>query len=336
MKQIVINPFKKTLIFGLLIILIITNLAAITNGHCISLDQSESVDIEISEIYTTKEITVDDDDVADFDNICDALDNATSGDTIIVYSGTYRELVKIYESITIIGVERNDGGQPIIDACGKYSAITVWANGCTVRGFYCKNGTSTNDAGIKLYSDNNIIENNTVENCYDGIALLISSHNIISNNTVFSTTSRGIHLIEGSNNSVFDNNISRCNYGIGLWHYSDCNIISRNTLMFVDEQAIWVELQSNENVFSENNILNNNWGMWFGALANYNTIEHNNFIGNNLSATFWHSFHNRWNENYWGRPKFLPKIIVGTIGPLGGFVFWVNFDRHPLRNPYET
>lgn len=336
MKNIAISTSKKSLILGILIMLIIINFTVIVNGNSLEIEVYDSVKIENKNIYVSaKIITVDDDGEADFENISDALNNSDSGDTIIVYSGTYREHVKIYDSIILEGVERDGGGQPIIDAGGKGDAIRIIANGCTVRGFYVKNSLDTYDAGVEAYSYNNVIENNTIENCFDGIALLISSNNIICNNTVFSIKCRGIHIIEGANNSVLDNNISHCDYGIGLWRYSDYNIISRNTIMYINEQAIWIECQSIWNVFSENNIIKNHWGIWLGAFANFNTIEHNNFINNNRSANFWRSFRNRWNENYWGRSRILPKIIIGSIGPVAGIVPWINIDWNPLKNPYD-
>ncbi len=53
------------------------------------------------------------------------------------------------------------------------------------------------------------------------------------------------------------------------------------------------------------------------------------FIAEGLS-----NYKNIWNENYWNRPRFLPKLIFGRIG-IYYLAPWINVDWHPAQEPYD-
>ena len=61
-------------------------------------------------------ITVDDDGGADHTRIQDAIDNATGGDTIRVFNGTYYENVVVDKPVSLIG---NDSVNTTIDGGGS-------------------------------------------------------------------------------------------------------------------------------------------------------------------------------------------------------------------------
>ena len=71
---------------------------------------------------------------ADFTGIQDAINNAKEGDTILVYSGIYYENVVVDKTVTLKGIEH-----PVVDACGRESAITLTADGITLVGFNATN-----------------------------------------------------------------------------------------------------------------------------------------------------------------------------------------------------
>ena len=96
---------------------------------------------------------VDDDGGADFTGVQNAINNASVGDTIIVYSGVYYENVVVNKSVTLKGI-----GIPVVDARGSDSAITLTADGITVEGFNVTN--SRGDAGIEVISSNNNLTGN--------------------------------------------------------------------------------------------------------------------------------------------------------------------------------
>jgi len=111
---------------------------------------------------------------ADFTGIQDAINNASVGDTIIVYSGIYYENVVVDKSVTLKGI-----GYPIVDARRSGSAIRLTVDGITLVGFTATySGSSWSGVGITVTSNNNTITGNNVSNNNgEGISLYYSSNN---------------------------------------------------------------------------------------------------------------------------------------------------------------
>ena len=42
-----------------------------------------------------------------------------------------------------------------------------------------------------------------------------------------------------------------------------------------------------------------------------------------------------WSENYWGRPRILPKPIFGIMVIGSVPIPWFNFDWNPAQEPYD-
>jgi pectin methylesterase-like acyl-CoA thioesterase len=109
--------------------------------------------------------TVDDDLLdfpgADFSRIQDAIDAATSGDTIVVYPGTYSENMLVDKSLTIMA----DGGveQTVIEGLDTEAHnVHVTADGVTLDGFALE--------GPATYSHNSAI-------CLAGVTSCVLSNN---------------------------------------------------------------------------------------------------------------------------------------------------------------
>ena len=160
----------------------------------------------------------------------------------------------------------------------------------------------------------------------------------ISANIIISNDIKGIKIYESNSNNLSDNFISDNCIGIGL-SGSIGNIIANNTIIDNDG-GIYFSGSNNNRIYGNDIILNNNKTLGAGLFLEfsfYNIIHHNNFIMNYIQATFTSSYMmrhnpytNNWDGNYWGRPRILPKPIVGWWAPF----LWLNFDWHPAMKPY--
>ena len=125
----------------------------------------------------------------EYSSIQKAIKASSNGDTILVSSGTYFENVNVTKQLILRGI-----GNPVVDARGNGSAITLSANGITLEGFTAT-GTYSPEAGIRVTSGNNtLISNNASYNKYGyGIYLFSSSNNTLTGNKA-SNNRNGIYL----------------------------------------------------------------------------------------------------------------------------------------------
>ena len=160
-------------------------------------------------------LTVDDDGDEDYLKIQDAIDNASEGDTIHVFSGMYKESIILDKQLLVKGIKENNEGIPVINGCGSSYVITINADSCQFQGFKVVNSSKSGFtfAGIKIASDNNFITNNIISNNSNGIFLDKSCKNIIRMNGINNHTEiagldesgHGIYLVESSNNTIDGN-----------------------------------------------------------------------------------------------------------------------------------
>jgi len=133
------------------------------------------------------------------------------------------------------------------------------------------------------YSDNNIFENNTLDDLQYGMYFGISDYNIIRNNTVISQMSNcyscisygGIRLGDSDNNTIIANNVTLSAIGVTIGGGSG----------------------SHDNTISDNNLSNNNIGIYFYE-SNNNKVEDNVIkdstslgiqITNSTHISFWNN-----------------------------------------------
>ncbi|UCF08094.1 MAG: right-handed parallel beta-helix repeat-containing protein, partial [Thermoplasmata archaeon] len=124
-------------------------------------------------------------------SIQDAIDyNATDGDTVFVWRGTYNESIIVNKTITLQGEDRNI---TIINGTGTADTVFIDRNLVNVTGFTITNGTK----GIFINTSINnvtIENNNATMNNNHGIKLN-SAHNItIKNNILFNNSDAGIYV----------------------------------------------------------------------------------------------------------------------------------------------
>ena len=253
-----------------------------------------------------------------YTNIQDAIDNATDGDTVFVYNGTYgvaHHRIEINKSINLIGENKVN---TIINGSG------IWVNVSEVliSGF-----TLQNSSGIYIDISNNITIDNNIVNGYSGIAMFYSSnsivtnnsffncglvlvgyHNLVSNNTVNdkplvyleSTSDKVIDdagqviLIECTNVTIKNLGLSNINIGILLYECTNCFIIS-NSLEYNYIAGIYL-VNSTNNTVVGNIFLNNVFGLLFSFAYN-NNISGNHFQNEFLNVGLVYSNNNLFSKN---------------------------------------
>ena len=312
-----------------------------------------SVIKERDTIINGKTLYVGGDGEGNYSKIQDAINDASDGDTIFVYSGTYYENIVINKSINLIGEDKNT---TIIDGSRNKMGIHISGKWVNVSGFKvinCKADFHYEGAGIFLgYSDYSRISNNIIAgNTVDGIRLSHSYHNIISDNKILNNGGeginiylsernnftnnyiennyRGIFMNSGRHNYISNNVIKNCGAGGVQLSLSECNTVIQNSII-KDDAGIYLYRSYNNDVIG-NNILHNRVGVTF-FVGEDNFFKNNNFIFNRLHVFFSYAYNNRWIRNYWNNWHLpFPKPIIGEayLIPL------IQFDWLPRMLPYE-
>ena len=258
-----------------------------------------------------------------------AIDNATNGDTIFVYSGIYRENINFNKSLSLIGEDKNTtiihGYLPGEE---DFSAIVLFpVNNATISGFTIENAT-TGIAVHSMYHKNanncsisNIIfktkgrcgvdiflEGSTNMKIHDnimnhGIYISNSFNNLIERNIVGDkplvylenksnqtiTNAGQVILNLCENITVMNLNISNVYCGIQLYE-SDYSYIYNNSLY---NNCFGINIHSKYNIIERNTIKSNDCGILLQSYK-WNKIFHNNFINNSNNAEGFFSSNNLW------------------------------------------
>ena len=153
---------------------------------------------------TAATITVDPNGEGNYTTIQAAIDNASAGDTIRIWAGTYNEQITVNKTLTIIG---NGTENTTIDGAGfTYNLVSVYANWTNITGLKFNYSHSTWQTELYLESVNNCsIYNNNFTNCYNGINAWWSDFNTIENNTFYNISTIGCSLSESYYNNVKNN-----------------------------------------------------------------------------------------------------------------------------------
>ena len=198
-------------------------------------------------------------------------------------------------------------------------------------------------SGIDIdYSNNNIISKNNISlNEHYGICLVCSNSNNITSNIINNNgywgdmvwSGGGIDIDTSNENILSDNNISKnCLFGMFISN-SSRNNINDNTISSSEIWGIQIEFFSDNNIIVSNSISKTYLCLQL-VDSNNNIISKNNFLkkGNRVSFS---NCTNTWKENYWNRPRILPKLIFGFGSGSSWWIPHFNIDWHPAKEPYE-
>ena len=270
-----------------------------------------------------------------YTSIQEAINNATNGDTVFVYPGTYDEHLLLDKSIKLIG---KNAKNTIIDAHG-YDAVLIIATDVKIEKFTITNAAT----GIIIYytSDSKILNNIITSNDHHGIYGSYSLTVLISENTISNNLLDGIFFMGTFQSTIAKNTITN-NRQSGLYLKASSinneifeNIISQN------KDGIKLSSECSSNRFYENTIKDNTGkGVNVFDISSYNQFYHNNFFRNSQNAydpadNFWD---NGFEEgNYWDDYRGLDLFPRDGIGDTpydipGG----VNKDWYPLMKPYNN
>ena len=288
-----------------------------------------------------------------YTRIKDAVDNASDGDTVFVYSGIYQEeKILVNHSISIIGENKNttitDSSDYIFSLNKNFINITGFTiqhgYGIWIRSHYDKifNNIFTNLISAIIANSTCQIENNIFFNI-NGTAILCSMYgngydNVIQNNTII-RCELGINLDEEVSN-VIQNNIIVNNTQAIVIHASEQSVIYHNIIRNNTKDGIYLEVSDFDKITS-NNITWNGKGITL-LMVNGDLISKNNIYSNKINTFFitLPFFPNFFLRNYWGTRLFPIKLIFGlAMIPFGYFlniyIPWFNSDLFPRWKPYN-
>jgi len=246
-----------------------------------------------------------------------AVNNATSGDIIIVRDGAYNENVNV--GVTHLTIQSENGSANCFvnapDPDNHIFNVSMFGDYANISGFtirdatgdgaagiylglgvdYCNiadNIVSNSDVGISIYhSNNNTITDNTVNSNDCGIRMEMSCDNTLQNNIVNSNEGDGIYLSMFSDDNVFTNNTANLNdCGIHL-HQSNDNAFTDNTANSNDGNGTYLSLWSSNNTFTNNTANSNDCGIHLRQ-SNNNTFVKNTVSSNDYGIRLYQSNNN--------------------------------------------
>ena len=193
--------------------------------------------------------------------------------------------------------------------------------------------------------NNSIICCNRVEyNKKDGIVCdntypYTSNHSIISGNRISFNGRIGLEVFDCFNFTISENYLLFNNRS-GISLHGNNNQISKNIVMNNNNHGIYISGSINCSV--KNNIIarNKRYGLFLRWCFDTN-ISSNTFERNRIEAFYEETINTKWNGNFWNRPRFFPKVIIGKfqwfnlVGDIYIYRFELNFDRNPASEPYD-
>jgi len=271
--------------------------------------------------------------------IQDGVDNATDGDTVFVFNGTYNKyhpeyvaIVYIYNKrLDVVGENKNT---TIVDGDFNFHVFRIYGDNTTIRGFTIQNSKDRPQAaGIILRGNDIEITDTIIRQNNNGIEVY-GLRNKIHNNTIVNNTGDngfGLMITDWSIDPTKD------------------NIVIHNQFL---ENKIGILVSGErctDNRFSNNLFKDNRVGIEADDCFNNNYLR-NSFITNTNHFQFYGTFplfllnfrgQNVWDENYWDNWPFLMPKPIQAFRVIWWPPFFVlpipmlRFDWHPAQEPFD-
>jgi nitrous oxidase accessory protein len=139
------------------------------------------------------------------------IDATPPGGTLTVRGGVHRGPIVIRGPIALEGVD-----WPVVDGGGTGSVVQIEGEGVVLRGFHIRRSgrhVSEEAAGIKAVGSRHLIESNRIEDVYFGIHLAQGSENVVRDNDIVPGEVRG----------------ERPGHGVSLWNQK-ASVVVRNRI----------------------------------------------------------------------------------------------------------
>jgi len=202
---------------------------------------------------------------------------------------------------------------------------------------------SINGIYLNLYSDNNAISKNTVENCdYSGVYLEQSSYTLVYDNKI-KNVSKGIYSdINSIQNNMTQNNVSN-NNETGIYILDGSNsYVAYNTVKYIANDGIYL---NGTNIIVTANSVENSNGSGISISSNSSNITGNYLYYNDYGITFYDSENNNLirngieNNNYGIKSvnSFSNNLVANNIKYNTNYaVYFSNSDDNILTTNYIT
>jgi len=222
----------------------------------------------------------------DYPTIQEAVQASCSGGIIEVHSGVYYENVVVDKQVTIQGVDCGQG-QPVVDAMGWVSAMTLLCDGINLEGFVITN--SGLGSGVEIRSHCNIVQNNTIiNNSLNGIKFkgqVIG--NIVVGNRISNNGFSGIIFDDDAvDNLIAENDVENNGFdGLVFSGMATANQVLNNRISYSGFDGILFRSRATNNVVAGNVAFNNSFGgIDLIGNASYNLIADNQIINNTFTG----------------------------------------------------
>jgi parallel beta-helix repeat protein len=216
-----------------------------------------------------------------YPTIQQAVDNASSGDTIIVRDGDYTENVTVHVANLTLRSENGSENCIVQAANATENVFTVAADWVNISGFTVTNATGNDASGLYLGPgvEHCTISNNTASGNSYGFYLESADHNILKDNTGCNNSHYGFEIVASTDNLISDNDLYHNQVGLSLLVRCDDNRIVNNSVYENAVTGIDLRFDCTNNTITGNHVCNSSDGISIMAVTN--TTVSDNFIYNN-------------------------------------------------------